>query len=99
MLSVFAQSPTAGTLVKAGSPVTIFVSSGAISVPNVLGQDRASAVTALKRAGFVVAINEQPTTDVAESNQVLNQFPPAGSRAQRGDTVTISVGVVEEVVP
>jgi eukaryotic-like serine/threonine-protein kinase len=96
---VVAQSPTAGTLVKAGSPVTIFVSSGAISVPNVLGQDRASAVTALKRAGFVVAINEQPTTDVAESNRVLNQFPPAGSRAQRGDTVTISVGVVEEVVP
>ena len=96
---VVAQSPTAGTLVKAGSPVTIFVSSGAISVPSVLGQDRASAVTALKRAGFVVAINEQPTTDVAESNRVLNQFPPAGSRAQRGDTVTISVGVVEEVVP
>jgi beta-lactam-binding protein with PASTA domain/predicted Ser/Thr protein kinase len=92
---VISQSPPAGKLVKAGSPVTIFVSSGAISVPNVLGQDRASAVTALKRAGFVVAVNEQPTTDVAESNRVLNQFPPAGSRGQRGDTVTISVGVVE----
>jgi serine/threonine-protein kinase len=92
---VVAQSPTAGNLVRSGSPVTIFVSSGAISVPNVLGQDRASAVTALKRAGFVVAINEQPTTDAAQSNRVLNQFPPGGSRGQRGDTVTISVGVVE----
>jgi eukaryotic-like serine/threonine-protein kinase len=96
---VVAQSPTAGTLVRAGSPVTIFVSSGAISVPNVLGQDRGTAVTALKRAGFVVAINEQPTTDVAQSNRVLNQFPPAGSRAQRGDTVTLSVGVVEPTTP
>ncbi len=96
---VVAQSPTAGRLVKAGSPVTIFVSSGAIAVPNVLGQDRRSAVTTLKRAGFVVAINEQPTADMAESNRVVNQFPPAGSRGQRGDTVTISVGVLETTTP
>jgi serine/threonine-protein kinase len=86
-------------MVKAGSAVTIFVSTGAISVPSVLGQDRAPAVTALKRAGFVVAIEEQPTTDVAQSNRVLNQFPPGGSRGQRGDTVTISVGVLEPTVP
>jgi eukaryotic-like serine/threonine-protein kinase len=96
---VVAQSPTAGKLVRSGSSVTIFVSSGAISVPNVLGQDRASAVTALKRAGFVVSIDEQPTTDVTQSNRVLNQFPPGGSRGQRGDTVTISVGVVETTTP
>jgi eukaryotic-like serine/threonine-protein kinase len=96
---VVAQSPAAGRLVASGSPVTIFVSSGAIAVPNVLGQTRVGAVTALKRAGFVVAINEQPTTDVAESNVVLNQFPPGGSRGQRGDTVTISVGVLEGTTP
>jgi serine/threonine-protein kinase len=96
---VVAQSPTAGRMVKPGSAVTIFVSTGTISVPSVLGQDRASAVTALKRAGFVVAIEEQPTTDVAQSNRVLNQFPPGGSRGQRGDTVTISVGVLEPTVP
>lgn len=96
---VVAQSPSAGKLVRSGSAVTIFVSSGAISVPNVLGQDRAPAVTALKRAGFVVAIDEQPTTDVTQSNRVLNQFPPGGSRGQRGDTVTISVGVVETTTP
>jgi eukaryotic-like serine/threonine-protein kinase len=92
---VVAQSPSAGKLVRSGSSVTIFVSSGAISVPSVIGQDRASAVTTLKRAGFVVSIDEQPTTDVTQSNRVLNQFPPGGSRGQRGDTVTISVGVVE----
>jgi eukaryotic-like serine/threonine-protein kinase len=92
---VLAQSPTAGKLVRSGSSVTIFVSTGAISVPSVIGQDRASAVTALKRAGFVVSIDEQPTTDPTQSNRVLNQFPPGGSRGQRGDTVTISVGVLE----
>jgi beta-lactam-binding protein with PASTA domain/predicted Ser/Thr protein kinase len=96
---VVGQSPPAGEMVRRGSPVTVFVSSGAISVPNVLGQDRRSAVTALKRAGFVVAVNEQPTADAADSNRVVNQFPPGGSRAQRGDTVTISVGVVQPTVP
>jgi serine/threonine-protein kinase len=96
---VVAQSPTAGRMVKPGTPVTIFVSTGTISVPSVLGQERASAVTALKRAGFVVAVEEQPITDVAQSNRVLNQFPPGGSRGQRGDTVTISVGVLEPTVP
>jgi eukaryotic-like serine/threonine-protein kinase len=96
---VVAQSPGPGKLVRSGSPVTIFVSSGAISVPSVIGQDRASAVTALKRAGFIVSIDEQPTTDSTQSNRVLNQFPPGGSRGQRGDTVTISVGVLETTTP
>jgi serine/threonine-protein kinase len=94
---VVAQSPSAGKRVKSGSQVTIFVSSGAVSVPDVLGQDRRSAVTTLKRAGFVVAVNEEPTTDPAEVNRVLNQFPPGGSRGRRGDSVTISVGVLETV--
>jgi beta-lactam-binding protein with PASTA domain len=79
--------------------VTVFVSSGAISVPDVIGDARRAAVTELKRAGFVVAVNEQPTTDQAQSNRVTNQFPPAGSRGQRGDTVTITVGVFEAPPP
>jgi hypothetical protein len=49
---VLAQSPTAGQLVKRGSTVTVFVSTGAVSVPSVIGQTRRSAVGALKRAGF-----------------------------------------------
>jgi beta-lactam-binding protein with PASTA domain/predicted Ser/Thr protein kinase len=90
---VVGQSPGAGKRVKRGSPVTIFVSSGAITVPNVVGQSRRTAVTALKRAGFVVAITEEPTSDPAQVNSVISEFPPGGSRGQRGDTVTISVGV------
>jgi serine/threonine-protein kinase len=92
---VVGQSPVAGKLVARGSQVTIFVSSGAVSVPDVTGDTRRAAVTELKRAGFVVAVNEEPTTDPALEGRVTNQFPPAGSRGQRGDTVTISVGVVE----
>jgi len=96
---VVGQSPTAGQRVRPGTQVTIFVSTGTISVPDVIGEPRKVAVTALKRAGFSVSVNEETTTDPGEDGVVLDQFPPAGSRGQRGDTVTISVGVFEEPPP
>jgi eukaryotic-like serine/threonine-protein kinase len=73
--------------------VTIFASSGAITVPDVTGQARKTAVTALKKAGFVVAVTEQETTDLTKVGLVISEFPPGGSRGQRGDTVTIAVGI------
>jgi serine/threonine-protein kinase len=91
--TVLNQSPGAGKLVARGSQVTIFASTGAITVPDVVGQDRKTAVTALKKAGFTVAVTEQSTSDPAELNRVISEFPPGGSRGRRGDTVTISVGV------
>ena len=66
--------------------MTIFVSSGAISVPDVVGDARRAAVTELKRAGFVVAVDEQPTTDPAQDGLVTNQFPAGGGRAGSGAT-------------
>jgi serine/threonine-protein kinase len=87
------QSPGAGKLVARGSQVTVFASTGAITVPDVVGQDRKTAVTALKKAGFTVAVTDENTTDPAEINRVISEFPPGGSRGRRGDTVTISVGV------
>jgi beta-lactam-binding protein with PASTA domain len=96
---VVGQSPGAGRMVPRNAQVTIFVSTGAVSIPDVLGQTRKSAVTELKRAGFSVSITEEPTPDLTEEGRVIDQFPPAGSRGQRGDTVTITVGVAEELPP
>jgi len=90
---VLSQSPGAGKRVARGSQVTIFASIGAITVPDVIGQLRKAAVTTLKQAGFTVAVTEQTTSDPAEVGVVLSEFPPSGSRGQRGDTVTIAVGV------
>ena len=90
---VLSQSPGAGKRVGRGSQVTIFASTGAITVPDVTGQLRKDAVNTLKKAGFTVAVTEQTTSDPTEVGVVLSEFPPAGSRGQRGDTVTISVGV------
>ena len=96
---VLSQSPAAGKQVARGSQVTIFASTGAITVPNVIGQPRKAAVTALKKAGFVPAVTEQTTTDPTQVGVVISEFPPAGSRGQRGDTVTISVGVTPPTSP
>jgi serine/threonine-protein kinase len=90
---VLNQSPAAGKQVARGAQVTIFASTGAITVPDVTGKDRKTAVSTLKKAGFVVAVTEQTTSDPAQVNRVISEFPPGGSRGQRGDSVTISVGV------
>jgi beta-lactam-binding protein with PASTA domain/predicted Ser/Thr protein kinase len=90
---VLSQSPGAGKRVARGSQVTIFASTGAITVPDVVGQSRQAAVNALKKAGFTVAVTEQETTDPTQVGFVISEFPPGGSRGQRGDTVTISVGI------
>jgi serine/threonine-protein kinase len=96
---VVGQSPGAGQLVKAGTQVTVFVSSGAITVPDVIGQARKTAVNTLKKAGFSVSVTETQTDDPSLVGRVTNQFPPAGSRAQRADLVTITVGTAPPVVP
>jgi eukaryotic-like serine/threonine-protein kinase len=90
---VLSQSPGAGKSVARGTQVTIFASTGTITVPDVTGQARQAAVTALKRAGFTVAVTEESTSDPTEVGFVISEFPPGGSRGQRGDTVTISVGI------
>jgi serine/threonine-protein kinase len=92
---VLSQSPGAGKSVARGAQVTIFASTGAITVPDVTGQPRKTAVTALKKAGFTVAVTEETTSDPTQVGIVISEFPPGGSRGQRGDTVTISVGVAE----
>jgi eukaryotic-like serine/threonine-protein kinase len=94
---VLSQSPGAGKRVGRGSQVTIFASTGAITVPDVTGQPRKAAVTALKKAGFTAAVTEQTTDDPTEVGFVISEFPPSGSRGQRGDTVTIAVGVAAPV--
>ena len=86
------QSPTAGTKVKKGSQVTIFVSSGAVVVPDVIGDDRSTAVKEMKKLGFKVVVRIDATSPPQDFGLVIDQYPSADSRAQRGDTVTLTVG-------
>jgi serine/threonine-protein kinase len=94
---VVAQRPAPGTKVKRASRVRLNVSTGpnpqaVRSVPDVLGQDEATATAALQNADFVVEVIDQPTTDQTEDGLVLDEQPGGGARAPRGSVITIYVG-------
>jgi beta-lactam-binding protein with PASTA domain len=93
---IVAQRPSSGSL-RRNSPVRLNVSTGpnpaaASSVPNVVGQDQASALSALRQAGFRVVTLFRKTTDASKQGVVIEQQPPAGSSVPRGLYVAIFVG-------
>jgi len=94
---VVAQSPAPGTTLRRGSRVRVNVSTGpnpqpATAVPNVVGQDQATAAQTLRAAGFRVAVLNRPTSDQTKDGLVIEQQPKAGSNIPGGLQVTIFVG-------
>src|SRR5207302_1646733 len=89
--------PEPGTSLRRVSPVRINVSSGpnpkpAKAVPDVTGEDEATATSDLQAAGFRVSVVDQPTSDQNQDGVVLDEDPAAGTRAPAGSLVTIYVG-------
>jgi serine/threonine-protein kinase len=64
----------------------------ATSMPDVTGEDEASATEDLEAAGFDVQAVDQETTDESEDGLVVGQDPSAGRQAAPGSQVTIYVG-------
>jgi serine/threonine-protein kinase len=91
---VISQTPAPGEKASKGSTVQIVISTGpdSITVPNVEGQDEASAREELEDAGFEVQVEEQATDDPLQDGIVLDQDPEPETQAPPGSTVTITVG-------
>lgn len=84
--------PAAGVSVVRGTEVTLFVSTGApqVLVPDVKGRQVDDARASLQGAGFVVGpTNTQ--TDSSPSGTVIAQSPEAGTKADKGSTITLTV--------
>jgi serine/threonine-protein kinase len=92
--TVVDQEPVAGTEVSRDDRVTIVASNGAgtVVVRDVIGQPKDTAVSILKSLGLTVQVVEQDTDSPSDDKRVLDQAPSGGSRARRGDLVTIYVG-------
>lgn len=89
------QNPAAGTTVARGSRVQVNVSEGPnpgnpTPVPDVRGQDQATATSTLEDAGFRV-ITITRTTGSGQSGRVVEQQPAAGTSIASGDFVAIYV--------
>jgi serine/threonine-protein kinase len=99
--NVVSQSPAPGNTAAKGSTVTLQVSKGpqSTALPDVTNQDADSARAALEELKFKVKVVRQDTTDPLEDNVVISQSPDAGTEADPGSTVTLTVGRFVEGPP
>ncbi len=91
---VIRTDPPSGFLAAKDSAVTIVVSSGPkqTPVPDVVGMSQAAAIAALDAAGFTANVSEATATG-ANIGKVISQSPSAGTTANDGSAVTITVGI------
>ncbi len=99
---VIGTTPPHGTVVKKGSRVTVFVSSGPgiLALPDVTGKKSAEAVKILREKGFLPTTRNQ-SSDTVEKGLVISTNPPAATEVQVGGPVTVlvSTGPREVTVP
>lgn len=90
---VLLQKPSAGTLVKRGSLVTINLSRGPLQlkVPDVTGTAPQAAQVTLTAAGLTVGRTLTVFSEEGESGTVAGQYPAGGTRAERGAPVDLFV--------
>lgn len=89
---VLSTDPGQGASVARDSAVKLQVSTGKVTVPDVVGRSRAEAEQALRaddvRLNYDVEVRE---TEDAETGTVLRQSAPAGSSVSQGSTITLTV--------
>jgi len=94
--SVIGFDPAAGTDLKRGQVVTVFVSTGhePVPVPDVTGQTPEQATGNLEAAGFTVTRGEDGRSAAVDIGEVMAVAPgPADGLQPFGSTVTITVSV------
>jgi serine/threonine-protein kinase len=91
--TVIDQSPSGNSQAAQGSKVTLTVSSGPaqITVPDVVGEDQATAANRLGSAGLTLgSVANQPSATVPSGN-VISTSPAPGSKVNPGSTVNLVV--------
>ncbi len=83
------QNPTSGTRVVKGSIELIHVSRGVAQVPDVVGQNRATAVSAIRNAGLVP--NAFTVSSTKPKGTVVAQLPSGGATVPRGSKVRLNL--------
>ena len=86
---VVSQLPAPGTSLRPGARVRVNVSTGPnpkpnTAVPDVVGQDQATAAQTLRDAGFTVAVLNRPTADQSKDGLVVEQQPRANANIPDG---------------
>ncbi|MFF4797460.1 Stk1 family PASTA domain-containing Ser/Thr kinase [Streptomyces sp. NPDC001351] len=97
--SVISTTPEAGTKRHAGAAIALVVSKGSpVDVPDVTGEDLASAKSDLEGAGLTVKVASAQINSEYDKGQVAAQTPAGDSQAADGDTVTLTLSKGPEMV-
>jgi hypothetical protein len=84
--------PPAGTPVQVGTPVTVYVSTG-ITMPDVRGEDQATAQATLSADNLAANFTAAPVTDPTSNGKVIAQSPAPGTTGlSPGSAVQITIG-------
>jgi beta-lactam-binding protein with PASTA domain len=96
---VISTNPAAGSSAPKNATVTMFVSSGAamVVVPAVVGDDAATAASALESAGLQWTVSNQSSPSV-QLGSVISTSPAAGASVAPGTTVTMFVSTGPSMV-
>ena len=90
---MLAQSPGGSAKVDEGSTVALTVANepAQVDVTDVTGESSADAIRRLSKDGFEVD-QKTKTVDSPEGDDTVLSQDPAGGKAKKGSTVTITVG-------
>ncbi len=101
--NVIAQSPKPKAKADEGSRVTVLVSTGPgqITVPDVVGQDQATALRQLLAAGFKAEnINfGRDFSDERPEGTVIQSEPAAGTSVKKGSTISVIISAGPQPPP
>jgi len=87
-------NPGAGSTVKPGDTITIFISQGrevgSVTVPEVEGHYSSEASDLLTKLGLYVYLTDM-VSDTVEKGMVISQDVPAGTNVSTGSAITLTV--------
>lgn len=89
--SVLRQIPSAGSTVREGRIIRVWISEGneMVFVPNTVGTDLRSAQLAIRQAGLLVDQVENAYSVTYEKGLIVSQTPKADSLVQKGEKVAL----------
>ena len=91
--SVLRQIPSAGSTVREGRVIRVWISQGdeMVFVPSLVGTDLRSAQLAVRQAGLVVGKAENAYSLTYEKGLIVAQNPKADSMVQKGNKVSLVI--------
>ncbi len=105
---VIRQAPIKGTIISEGEKVTLVISSGAVetptteteyvTVPNVKGENFATAKARLEGLGFFVSKNPDEFSETVSEGDVISQSPLADAQVEKGGTITLTTSKGKEPI-